>query len=240
MDRKIFKPKYIPVYMDIRNVGIIILLAIFLFPMVQSASPSLGIFKQNDNIELLQTCVINGTTCDSCTIATVKVGATSVLSNVNMQKRSNDFNYTFASSKTGVYTVSGLCTYVDVKRPFTYTFEVSQTGLTFGTEFDKLAWLYTIGIALYIIFIIMAWYLESPWLGFLAGVIILAPGIHLMINSFSMDDSLLTRSIAIVLIAIAVITIIVFSIGYIESRRGDDIGGGSSSPKEDDYDYYKE
>lgn len=137
MDKKalhnnIFKYSNLLIFMKNIKVYIFIVLFLIIFPLVNAASPTLGMFKLNNEIEVKQTCFINGTTCDSCTINSVNLGSTNFLSNVLMQKRTNDFNYTILANLTGTYTVSGFCSYSSVSRPFTYNFEVTPTGAYFS------------------------------------------------------------------------------------------------------------
>ena len=66
-----------------------------LLTLVNASIPNLGIFRTDDSIELIQSCVINGTFCTSCNISSVDYpNGTRAVKNIVMTKRTGDFNYT--------------------------------------------------------------------------------------------------------------------------------------------------
>lgn len=111
---------------------------VFLVGLVSASAPKLGTFKQNNEIELIQTCTINGTFCDSCNITSIDYpNGTRIISDIEMTKRNGDFNYTLTDNYTtvlGNYKVNGYCDYgSDVKKAWVYYFEVTPTGKTAST-----------------------------------------------------------------------------------------------------------
>lgn len=106
---------------------------VLFFGFVSAATPHLGTFKQNTDIELLQTCTINGSFCDSCNISSVVYPNGSVaISSLEMTKREGEFNYTINDTYTGVvgqYKVNGYCRFgSDVIKNWVYYFDMTLTG----------------------------------------------------------------------------------------------------------------
>ena len=101
--------------------------------LVNASSPTLGTFEKGKEIELKQTCTINGTFCDVCNISSVDYpNGTRIIYDIVMTKRNGDFNYTLNSDYVnvlGTYKINGYCTYgSDVIRNWVYYFIVTPTG----------------------------------------------------------------------------------------------------------------
>jgi len=107
---------------------------ILLIGIVSASAPNLGVFQIDREIELKQTCTINGTFCDLCNISSVDYpNGSIVVSDISMTKRNaGDFNYTLIGasvSTLGKYRVSGFCDYgSDVRKTWVYYFDVTYTG----------------------------------------------------------------------------------------------------------------
>ena len=110
----------------------LVLSSFLLLTLVNAAIPNLGIFKTDDSIELIQSCVINGTFCTSCNISSVDYpNGTRAVKNIVMTKRTGDFNYTLQPEFTddlGTYRVNGYCHYQNVLKNWAYYFDVTLTG----------------------------------------------------------------------------------------------------------------
>lgn len=112
----------------------ILLVTIISLPMSSSAIPNLGTFQHNLDIELKQTCTINGTFCDFCNISSVDYpNGSRIITDVLMTKRQADFNYTLSDSDTyevfGEYKVNGYCTFgSDVIKNWVYYLDVTRSG----------------------------------------------------------------------------------------------------------------
>ena len=114
---------------------ILFMILIFLIiPLINSSIPNLGYFEHGKDIELRQTCTINGTFCDYCNISSVDYpNGSRIISDVSMTKRSADFNYTLDGSYTqniiGTYKVNGYCKFGDdVIKNWVYYFDVTING----------------------------------------------------------------------------------------------------------------
>lgn len=111
-----------------------LLFVIAFISIASAASPSLGTFQSTKDIEVLQTCAINGSICDLCNISSINYpNGSAIVSDVAMTKRTSDFNYTLKGGRTvdihGEYLVNGFCDFgTDVRRPFVYAFDVTPSG----------------------------------------------------------------------------------------------------------------
>jgi len=117
---------------------ILILFAIFFVGFVSASMPTLGVFKQGEDIELKQTCSINATFCTNCNISSVDYpNGSRLLSDVQMTKRIGDFNYTILGvdvSELGQYRINGYCRLEpDVMKNWVYFIEVTPTGQSFDS-----------------------------------------------------------------------------------------------------------
>ena len=112
-----------------------LILFLFMFiPLVSSSIPSLGYFEHGGDIELKQTCTINGSFCDICNISSVDYpNGTRIISDVIMTKRHADFNYSlngvYTEDITGTYKVNGYCTFGDdVIKNWVYFLDITING----------------------------------------------------------------------------------------------------------------
>ncbi len=66
---------------------IAIMVLLMLIPMVAATTPSLGIFEQSTDIELIQLCSNKTALCDYCNISSIKYpNSSSIFSDVAMTK----------------------------------------------------------------------------------------------------------------------------------------------------------
>ena len=111
--------------------GLIILFGvILLLPSVLGEVQSLGVFKQNTCIELLQV----GAGFNSCNITSVVYpNSVQALGEVMMTQIGNQYNYSFCSTEQlGQYIVNGFCTDGN-DTVWVYDFAVTPTGISSST-----------------------------------------------------------------------------------------------------------
>ena len=115
-----------------KRIILLLLMGMFLISFVSAQESSLGVFKLNEQIELIQICSNDTSLCDACNISSVKYPNSSILiSNVAMTERTSDFNYTLDSSNisvSGTYLVNGFCTTSSQVSVWSYTFDVNYLG----------------------------------------------------------------------------------------------------------------
>jgi len=116
--------------MQFEKILIIFLIMSFLTPLLSSTQSSLGTFKQNDCIELIQT-------CENCSYVNISAiyypNSTLIISEIAMTKSDTVYNYTFCdTSVLGEYKVNGYGDEDGIKEIFVYTFEITSSGENLG------------------------------------------------------------------------------------------------------------
>ena len=115
-----------------RKLLTLLFLGMFLISMVSAQETSLGTFKINERIEIIQLCSNDTSLCDSCNITSVNYPSlSSIVSNVAMEKRSADFNYTLNESQTnqtGTLQINGFCKTSSQYKVFSFTAKVNYLG----------------------------------------------------------------------------------------------------------------
>lgn len=116
-----------------KKIILTLLITVFLISFVSAQQQSLGSVKQNDCIEIIQT-------CPDCTYNNISRilypnKTTIAISNVAMTKDDTYYNYTFCSTLTlGNYIVNGYGDLDSIKTVWNYDFEVTPTGATLETS----------------------------------------------------------------------------------------------------------
>ena len=220
---------------------------LFLLPSISAIDPDL-IYKQYSEVDLKIPCYNNGTWCGStaiCNITAMWPNGTILVNNGMMTNQGSFHNYTLSSSQTsvvGVYSDSMVCNDNGHNGKVSFEHEISNSGFEESKERTRTLWIYGFAIFLYLMLIVFAWKTELSWIGFLAGVILSLPGIHLMTFGFGLYDDLLVRGVALVIIAIALITIIIFAYEALSDYDGGDNGDSGSGDGDsggDEHDYFK-
>lgn len=87
---------------------------------------SLGTYKQDECVELIQTCA----SCSYVNFTSVKYpDSTKALGNVEAQKQGSEYNYTFCqTSQLGQYIVNGIGDVDGTDTVFAYDFDVTHSG----------------------------------------------------------------------------------------------------------------
>ena len=163
-----------------------------------TSATDFGTFKQATSIDLLQTCDNGVTMCTACNISSVKnPNSTSVLSNVEMTKRSYDFNYTLGSDKTtslGTYLVSGYCADATSVKNWYYQFTITPAG---GAENNTLVFLMLSVTAL--IILVLAFLFHNHIFSIVSGMLFLGSGVYAMVYGFGAIANDYTRILAVVI-----------------------------------------
>ncbi|TET07430.1 MAG: hypothetical protein E3J83_05070 [Candidatus Atribacteria bacterium] len=151
---------------------LILIFSIILISFASTQQQSLGPVKQNDCIQIIQT-------CSDCTYNNISrvlyPNKTVVLSNVAMTKDDTYYNYTFCNTSTlGNYIVNGYGDLGGTKTSWTYDFEVTPTGFILETSES----------ILYIIILIVT---------FLLFLAFLYPAITLPYSNKTNEDGSITR-----------------------------------------------
>jgi len=99
---------------------------------------TLGTYRINSAVEVPQVCSNATSLCDLCNITSIKYpNSTIIVSNVEMTKRTYDFNYTLYPNQTGelgTYLVNGFCKSGNEVKVFSYDFQITRTGELLSTS----------------------------------------------------------------------------------------------------------
>jgi len=131
MDKNAFNMwclKYLEKGKMINKKWIVIILGIFLISFVVGSMGSLGVFKQNSQIRLIQTCE----DCSFVNITTLlNPNSSIILSNIPMTKTGTTFYYdlnTSYNNNIGTYTVNGIGNPSSGSTTWTYTYDITPSG----------------------------------------------------------------------------------------------------------------
>jgi len=125
-----------------KKLNLIMIITILLIGIAIAEQQSLGIFRLNDCVELIQTC----SNCTWVNFTSVKYPNSSIgLGNVNASRLGTEYTYKYCNTSIlGEYIVNGVGDVDGVYTVFAYDFDVTQTGSELSTS----------GGIVYIIFII--------------------------------------------------------------------------------------
>jgi hypothetical protein len=183
-----------------------ILLSIVMITIVSASMSSLGTFKQNDCVELKQTCA----SCSYVNFTRVSYpNSTRALDNVQATKDGSNFNYTFCStSALGIYIVDGIGDVDGTDTVFAYDFEVTPTGMKENTT------LFIVMILFASVLLFISLLFKNYVFAFLAGVAYLITGTYTMIYGFANLTDTYTRMISVVIIGFGLIVTVLSGLEF--------------------------
>ena len=192
-------------------VSMIFLLVII--PLSSSSIPTLGTFKQNSCVNLLQTCA----DCTYNNISSVtQPNGNKGVGIVVMTKVGTEFTYNFCNTSTsGTYNVNGYGNPGTVLTKWNYNFIITPSG---GAE-DNTLFFYVFVIcaaALLIISLLFKNYVFS----ILSGFLFIGSGIYSMIYGFGDVTSVYTRIVSFVLIGLGIIITITSAFEFAGEAEG--------------------
>lgn len=129
----VYKILFVMNKMSKTNKILLLLLAtILVLPLVSSSTDTLGVFKQGECINLLQTC--SDCTYNNVTSVISPSGLISI-KNILMSKVGVEYNLTFCNtSELGKYTVNGIGDLSGTSTIWNYWFEITPTGTSLTTQ----------------------------------------------------------------------------------------------------------
>jgi hypothetical protein len=198
--------------MKITNILICIILLITI-PLISSVS--LGTFKTNDCVNLIQTC----SNCTYANITSVIYPNSSVaLSNVVMTKDGTYYNYSFCrTSLNGLYIATGFGDPDGSINVWNYDFNVTPAG---GAERNTTFFIIIILIALGLILI--SFIFKNYIFAFFGGLTFLICGVYGMIYGYGDVTTNFTRMISLILLGLGAIVTILSGLDLLQSVEGKD------------------
>jgi len=181
---------------------ILMIMLILLIPTVLAVE-SLGVFKLNQNIDLMQTC----SNCSSVNITSVLYpNSTIMIENKIMTKDGTKYNYALNSSYVtvpGQYIVNGVGDLNGENKVWSYNFDVNPTGRIETSILNNpmLIILGLIGLGL----VIFGAAKGIPWFGFIGSIMFLLLGVYTMIYGFNNITSMYTRGVSITILGMGII-----------------------------------
>lgn len=194
----------------------VLLLALLLIPLISAAQSTLGTFKQNECINLLQTCAL----CTYNNISTVIYpNSTQALGQTAMTKVGTVYNATFCNtSVSGTYIVNG---YGDLNGDginvvWSYTLQVNPVGgAENNTTFFIVLGVISLGL------LIFGFVFENYIFAFFSGLAFLITGVYGIIYGYGGLTNLYTRAASAILIGIGMIITVLSGLNLAN------VGGGS-------------
>lgn len=175
---------------------IAITFSILILPLMFAEVETLGTFKVNDCVNLIQT-------CGNCTYSNISnvldPDSSTVLSQSVMTKSGNLYNKTFCStSKVGTYIVNG---YSDVDGQVTiwaYDFDITPTGDINNPNFYYLIFIISLGV------IIGGFAIKNGWIVVLGSFGLFYLGLYVILYGINgVKDTVYTWGFGIILLALA-------------------------------------
>jgi len=186
-------PKYTTVYRSIP----VMILAIFLITLVSAEVQSLGTFKQNSAVNLVQSC--GNSTYSNVTQVLYPDAAFALNGNYAMTKSGNNYNYTFTSThKTGQYIVYGNCDENTVNTPWVYDFNVTPS----GDSNSLIGFFFLVIILVYGLVVLGIWKQDIP-LTLLGTIGLYIVGLFMFQYGIDVYKNWMTNAISIVTLGVA-------------------------------------
>lgn len=147
-----------------------LIVGLFLISMV-SAITTLGTFKQNSNINLIQNC--ENSTYSNVSLVVLPNSNFAINTNTTMTKVGDNYNLSFNNTNAiGVYTVFGYCDEERLYTTWAYTFEVTPSGFIGTLGFYIVLLIIIAGV------IIMGFTIKEAWFVMMGGMALLMLGIY--------------------------------------------------------------
>lgn len=151
-----------------------IILSLAFLPLI-SASQSLGTFKQNSNVILLQACT--NSTYSNLTTLTAPNSEKVISGNYSMTKSGDNYNYTFTSTfQIGTYLVYGNCDENGEYTVWQYDFTITPSGYS-----ESLGFFIVILIVIMSI-IALGFFIKDGWFVVFGGMALIILGIYSINN----------------------------------------------------------
>lgn len=187
----------------------ILILSLLLMPLALAEQQSLGTIKQNECINLVQTCG----NCTYVNISSVLApNSLQVLGQSDMTKQGTIYNKTFCgTSQIGQFIVNGYGDVDGFNTIWSYSFEVTPSGFTETLGF------YFILLAILGGVIILGFAIKEGWFVVIGGMGLMILGLYSIINGIAgFKDTFMTWTISIFLLGIGAYLSIKSAIELIE------------------------
>jgi len=175
---------------------LIILLLLCLTTTVNAEVQTLGTFKQNTCVNLIQTC----SNCSYSNISSVIApNSASLLGQVVMTKISNVYNYSFCStSQIGSYIVNGISDVDGSQVVWAYDFQITPSGSNNNPNFYYIIFIASLGV------MILGFVLKNAPIVILGSFGMVYLGLYIILFGINgIKDTVYTWGFGIILLAVA-------------------------------------
>jgi len=169
---------------------------LFIFPMVSAEVQTLGTFKQNTCVNLIQTC----SNCSYSNISSVIApNSASLLGQVVMTKISNVYNYSFCStSQIGSYIVNGISDVDGSQVVWAYDFQITPSGSNNNPNFYYIIFIASLGV------VILGFVLKNAPIVILGSFGMVYLGLYIILFGINgIKDTVYTWGWGIIILAVA-------------------------------------
>jgi hypothetical protein len=196
-----------------RQLFLLVFVSLLLIGFVSAEVQSLGTFKQNQCVNVIQT-------CSNCTYANISSivapDSTEVLGLSSMTKVGTKYNKTFCStSSIGTYIVNGYADVDGVNTVWAYDFEVTPSGYT-GTLGFSFILLGILGGL-----IVLGFAIKEGWFVVIGGMGFMVFGLYSIINGIAgFKDTFMTWTVSLLILGIGAYLSIKSAIELIQGDLG--------------------
>ena len=200
-----------------KKIYLTLLIGVFLISFASASIDHLGTFKQNDCVDLLQTCA----TCTYNNITSIQLpNGTNNYLEVVMVKTGGEYIYNTCSySKlVGEHKVNGHGDAGGIDTGWNYRYTVSPSGVIQDSIAKNSVLLVLVILAL--IFLAIGAYYKLASFGFIGSILLILSGIYTMIYGFNNYTDLYTRGAAIALIGLGIVIMFVSAYEWLPWGEG--------------------
>ena len=210
----------------VKNLNLFLIALLIILPLANASISNLGTFKQNECINLLQTCA----DCTYNNISSVTFGNSNgvraLTGPVVMTKSGTEYTTNFCNAtQPGTYNVNGYGDAAGTKTGWNYNFEVTPAG---GAENNTVFFILIIIIAVGLV--LLGFILNNYIFAFFGGLVFLIGGVYGMIYGYGDITNLYTRMVSYVLIGLGALITILSALDLLGSFDK----GGSINSEDDD------
>lgn len=157
-----------------KRIIIALIIGVFLVSLASAEVQTIGTFKQNTCVELLQTC--GNCTYSNITSIQYPIGSMAA-AQFSMSKIGTKYNYTYCSTdQLGVYVVNGVSDVDGIPTVWAYDFKVTPSGS------DNILGFFILLIIVIYAIAFIGFFGKSPWVAMLGGMAMLGLGLFTINN----------------------------------------------------------
>lgn len=191
----VYKPLYVKGNM-LQRFFLMVLISFLLLGTVSASVETLGTFKQNDCVNLIQTC----SNCSYNKVSSVIApNSNQAIGLSDMEKTGNVYNLTFCStSQIGTYIVNGYGDVDGLDTVWAYDFDITPSGNVNNPNFYYLIFIVSLGV------MVLGFAVKNGWVAILGSFGLVYLGLYIILYGINgIKDTVYTWGFGIILLAVA-------------------------------------